>query len=109
MTSETHRRFDTIGHEHMSMLVRSDNGNDILYFMLVECRDGQCFSKSEFNDDECDQFEDIYNETLPRDVVLYPNRLAALERALQIATELRPTATKTELLDAIAEAREQTK
>jgi hypothetical protein len=60
MTLETHRRSDTIGHEHMSMLARTDNGNDLLYFMLVQCRDGRCFLKSEFNDGEFDQFEDVY-------------------------------------------------
>ncbi|POH87044.1 hypothetical protein CJ026_009095 [Ralstonia pickettii] len=109
MTLGTHRRFDTISHEHVSMLVRSDNGNDPLYFMLVECRDGRWFLESEFNDEEYDQFPDIYNDTLAREVVLYQNRLDVLMRALEIATVLRPTASKTELLEEIDEERKQAK
>lgn len=66
-----------------------------------ECRDGRWFLESEFNDEEYDQFEDVYNETKSREVVFYPNRLAVLKRALEIATVLCPLATKTELLNAI--------
>lgn len=102
MTQETHTQYDTISHEHMSSLVRWDQDNiDGLYFMLVECRDGRYFLESEFNDEEYDQFEDIFNDTIPRPVVFYPNRLAALKRALEIANALCPLATKTELLEAM--------
>ena len=104
MTLATHQRFDTVGHEHMSSLVRWDHDNsDGLYFMIVECRDGRHFLESEFNDEVYDQFPDIYSEKRSGDPVFYPNRLAALERALEIANVLRPMATKTELLEAIDE------
>ncbi|KWB20820.1 hypothetical protein WL32_16960 [Burkholderia cepacia] len=103
MTLDTHMRYDTIGHEHMSSLIRWDHDNtEGLYFMLVECRDGRWFLESEFNDEEYDQFPDIYNETKSHEVVFYPSRLAALTRALEIANALCPLATKTELLNAIA-------
>jgi len=105
MTIDTHRRFDTNVHEHMSSLVRWDNDNtDGLYFMIVGCRDGRYFLESEFNDDIYDQFPDIYSERTQGDPTFYPSRLAVLKRALEIATVLRPLATKTELLEEIEDA-----
>ena len=105
MTLDTHHRFDTIEHEHMSSLVRWDHDNsDGLYFMIVGCRDGRHFLESEFGDEIYDQFPDIYSERTDGDPTFYSSRLAVLNRALEIANALRPLATKTELLEEIEAA-----
>lgn len=103
MTIDTHLRFETISHDHMSSLVRCDHDSDALYFMIAGCRDGRYFLKSEFDDAEFDQFKDIYSSRSEGDPMFLSNRLAVLERALEIANIIRPKATKTELLEAISD------
>lgn len=83
MRVDTHRKFDTIDHEHVVLLV-----DDLpLCLMIVKCRNGHYYLEQEFESDDFSQFQDVCNPWDFKDPVFYEYDMIKV-RLKEIVNEL---------------------
>ncbi|WP_321820860.1 MULTISPECIES: hypothetical protein [unclassified Burkholderia] len=101
----THTRFDTRGGTHLGRMIAGpdwDRSNrDGMDLMLEETRDGRWFLADFHRYPEYARFPDVFDGTEASNPTLHKTRRQALERALRIASDLRPDLTHSLLREAI--------